>query len=607
MERWRRKWDSLRVGTQFRVLFLMAYVPVLLAGSVLMVALYVEARRNVFDQAERQAQLAYASLWRWYEQQLDFLAVLATDPAIRAGPNREAYHELLRINDVGAHGSLGLSLLNDAGQTLLTTFRPYGSPPVDMSGVPEVMQALKSGHPTLSGYASTPLSSQPLISLYYPFNIDGERRLLAVHYSPQYIAAYFTAEPFPGRVIVSLLDREGRRLALSQLAGPLGERVDSPAVRYVLQHPQGNRVLRWADGQDRITAFYHVPPFDWIVAASIPEASTLGMVRRMLVAILAIGILGFGIVFCMLQLGIRRTSRLIALLVDNAKRLGNGDLSVRVPPLPTYELDQLGRSFNQMAEEISRAHSSLEAEVEARTRELRNAIEQLKSLDRLKDTFLSTISHEMKTPLSLIIGYTELLLDKHPDEQLLKGIQDGSRRLTTHINNMLDYSALLGDSLPLYCSEVSIPEVARNALDIMETELKLAQLRVLVQIDPQVPPVYGDSRRITQMFLELLDNARKFTPAGGTVGVNVNKHNGNVRIEVCDTGEGIKPEDRERIWEAFNQIQTTQAVRKGGLGLGLTIVKKLAELHHGHVHVESQPGKGSRFTIDLPTDENPCN
>ncbi len=599
MEGWRRKWDSLGVGTQFRVLFLLAYVPVLVAGSALMIWLYVAARQSYFAQVDRHAQLAYTSLSRWYTQQLGFVSLLASAPQIRAGPSRAAY-DLLTWIETGTKGWQALSLVDASGQAVLSTYRPYGSPPVDLSDVPEVEQALRTDQPAMTGFNTSRLSQQPSVTLYYPFNEGSKRHLLAVHYDPAYIADFFSVPMFKGRVVVTMLDAEGRRLARPLVSGPVGERLESPAVRYMLAHPDGNHILTWADGVARITAFYRFAPLGWTVVAGIPEQSTLGLIRRMLLAILAIGILGFGIVFWMLQVGIRRTSRPIALLVDNAQRLGDGDLGVRVPPLPTRELDTLGRSFNNMAEEIARSHSGLEAEVDARTRELRQAVEQLKSLDQLKDTFLSTISHEMKTPLSLIIGYTELLQDKCPDEELLKGLQDGSRRLTTHINNMLDYSALLGGSLPLYKTEVSIPEVARNALDIMDTEFRLANLQVEAKLDPDVPPVCGDSRRITQMFMELLDNARKYTPAGGRIGVEVSKHDGGVRIQVWDTGKGIKQEDLGRIWEAFNQLETGQAVRKAGLGLGLTIVKKLAELHHGRVAVESQPGKGSRFTIDLP-------
>lgn len=601
MEGWRHAWDALSLGARFRVLFLLTYVPIVIFGGALMVGLYLIAKRGYFDQVERQAQLAYTSLDRWYEQQETFLELLASYPQIQAGPTLKTYH-LLRWLDDGAGSWAGISMLDGHGIVDLSTFRPFGSPPVDLSAEDFVSRALKTGKPTMSGYGTLPLDHTTTLTLLYPYMQGKVRRALAVHFSAAYIANFFSSSPFQGNVLVSLLDAQGRRLARSQVPGPLGERIESEAASYALAHAQGEAILRWADGIERITAVLHHPETGWIITAGIPVRDSLGLIRRMLIAILGLGILGFGLVFWMLQLGIHQASRPLVLLADKARRLREGDLSVRVPPMASRELHALGQSFNQMAEELQESHAYLEAQVEERTRELKDALEKLKSLDRLKDHFLSTISHEMKTPLSLIIGYTELLQEKYPREELLKGLQDGSRRLTSHINNMLDYSALLGGSLPLYKTEVSIPEVTHNALDIMETDLKLANLQVETHIAPDVPPVCGDSRRITQMILELLDNARKFTPSGGRIGVEVTPADGYVRLVVWDTGIGMKEEDRGRIWEAFTQGETGEAPRKGGLGLGLTIVKKLAELHHGRVAVESRLHQGSRFTIDLPAE-----
>lgn len=601
MEAWRRYWDGLSLGARFRVLFLLAYVPVLIAGGGLMIWLYQDSRESYFQQVHRLTQLAYTSLDRWYHEQISLVTLLATAPAMRMGNSPETYRYLHWIAH-GHDGWQGVSLIDAQGRVILSSFQPYGSPPVDLSRHDFVRAALASGKPTMSSYTTLPLDPRAHLTLVCPFKQGASIQALAIHYDPTTIANFFAAAPFQGKFVVTMIDAEGRRLSRPLTVGPLGEPIDSSAIRHILAHPDGESILTWSDGVKRITAYIRHEPSGWIVLTGLPVADSLGMIRRMLLAILALGILGFGLVFWMLQVGIRITSQPITLLVDRARRLGDGDLSARIPPLPTQELQALGRSFNQMAEEIERARDTLEAQVVERTQQLRQALSQLKSLDRLKDHFLSTISHEMKTPLSLIIGYTELLQDKYPDEELLKGIQDGSRRLTSHINNMLDYSALLGGGLPLYMTEVSVLEAAANALQIMETEFKLKNLQVVADLDPTTPPVRGDSRRITQMILELLDNARKFTPPGGTVGVEVGPLDGRVRIVVWDTGVGIQAEDCERIWEAFRQITDDENLRKGGLGLGLTIVKKLAELHHGSVTVESQPGKGSRFTIDLPAE-----
>lgn len=251
-----------------------------------------------------------------------------------------------------------------------------------------------------------------------------------------------------------------------------------------------------------------------------------------------------------------------------------------------------------IARDITEQKKALE-EIALRTAELKQAEE----LGRLKDHFLSTMSHEMKTPLSLIIGYAELLQEKYPEEELTRGLQDGSIRLSNHINNMLDYSALISGSLPLYKTEVDLPEIVQNAREIMETPFRLNDLRCFTEIHPNTPPIQGDSRRITQMLVELLDNARKNTERGGTVGIRVAPADGQVRIDVWDTGAGIPEGDYQRIWEAFSQLEVGDALRRGGIGLGLTIVKMLAELHGGKVKVESQFGRGTCFSIFLPIGE----
>ncbi len=239
-------------------------------------------------------------------------------------------------------------------------------------------------------------------------------------------------------------------------------------------------------------------------------------------------------------------------------------------------------------------------EVARRTAERDQAL----ALAHLKDHFLSMISHEMKTPLSLITGYAELLQDRYPGQEEIAGILDGSNRLTDHLNKLLDYSALISDSLPLYRTEVNLSEILTNVRELIaeDREFQLKGLQFESAIDPSTPTLWADSRRVMQMILELLENAKKFTATGGRVGIHICPAGEVVRIEVWDTGYGIPKQCLDRIWEAFTQLETEQAVRKGGLGLGLTIVKKLAELHGGRIEVESQEGKGSRFSILLPVD-----
>lgn len=235
-------------------------------------------------------------------------------------------------------------------------------------------------------------------------------------------------------------------------------------------------------------------------------------------------------------------------------------------------------------------------EVARRTAELQKARE----LNQLKDHFMSTMSHEMKTPLSLILGNTELLEDLCPYPELIAGIKDGSRRLTEHIDSILDYSALISGTLVLYRTELDPADLAQQAAAIMEEAAARKQIALEVSVEADLPTVSGDARRLVQALSELLENAVKVTPAGARIGVHVEQAGSEVRFEVWDPGPGIPEHAFGRIWEAFSQLEMGDSARLGGLGLGLTIVKMLVELHGGRVELSSTVGQGSRFTIVLP-------
>lgn len=253
-----------------------------------------------------------------------------------------------------------------------------------------------------------------------------------------------------------------------------------------------------------------------------------------------------------------------------------------------------------LSRDITERKKAME-EIAMRMVDLKKATE----LERLKDHFLSTLSHEMKTPLSLIVGYSELMEDKYPGEELIKGIQDGARRLTEHIDSMLDYSALLSGTLPLYKIEVCLGELAETACLITASGREAHRQRLIYCLEANIPPVSVDPRRVTQILVELLDNASKFTPPGGTVGFRIRPVGDRISLEVWDTGPGIPPEAASRIFEPFAQLAIGNTGRRGGLGLGLTIARKLAELHGGTLEVTSEPGKGSRFTVLLPIEKGP--
>lgn len=226
--------------------------------------------------------------------------------------------------------------------------------------------------------------------------------------------------------------------------------------------------------------------------------------------------------------------------------------------------------------------------------------EQAHELARVKDYLLSTISHEMKTPVSLIVGYAEMLEDKYPDEEAVTGLLEGGHRLATHISRIVDLGALLSGAMPLYRAEVDPLELLEAAHQLVAAGLASARVQWIGEVAPDLPRFEGDTHRLAQMLAELVDNARRFTPPGGTVGMRVGSKAGRIVITVKDTGPGIEPRQLSQVWEAFNQRQTSDALRPGGLGLGLALVKGIVALHGGHVTLTCPSDGGTLVTIELP-------
>jgi signal transduction histidine kinase/CHASE3 domain sensor protein/ActR/RegA family two-component response regulator len=225
--------------------------------------------------------------------------------------------------------------------------------------------------------------------------------------------------------------------------------------------------------------------------------------------------------------------------------------------------------------------------------------------NRLKDQFLATLSHELRTPLNAILGWAQLLRSSNPASedwtQGLDTIERNARAQTQLVEDLLDVSRIISGKLRLDVQSVNLPETIIAGINAVQPAADAKSIRIERILDPSAGPVTGDPARLQQIFWNLLSNAVKFTPKKGKVYVKLARVNSHVEVSVTDSGEGISPEFLPHLFHRFSQADSTTTRRHGGLGLGLSIVKHLVEMHGGSIHADSPGrGKGATFVVSLP-------
>jgi len=238
--------------------------------------------------------------------------------------------------------------------------------------------------------------------------------------------------------------------------------------------------------------------------------------------------------------------------------------------------------------------------------EIQEKSAQLEVANRHKTEFLANMSHELRTPLNAIIGFSEVLQQKMFGElndqqtEYLGDIVSSGRHLLSLINDILDLSKIEAGRTELQLTPFSLVAALANAVTLVRERATSHGIALDLSVAPPLDTIVADERKVKQVVVNLLANAVKFTPDGGRVSVQADQLDGNVRIAVRDTGIGIAPEDQRRVFEEFQQARHQTAQSREGTGLGLTLSKRFVELHGGTLTLESEPGKGSTFTVMLP-------
>jgi signal transduction histidine kinase len=266
--------------------------------------------------------------------------------------------------------------------------------------------------------------------------------------------------------------------------------------------------------------------------------------------------------------------------------ISSGDFSSHVEVSNRDELGSLAANLNRMNDELGRLYEELEA------------------ASRHKSEFLATMSHELRTPLNAIIGFSQVLKQEmygplnERQAEYVDDVLSSGQHLLNLINDILDLAKVEAGRMELQPSTFELPELLENAASMVRERATRQGIGLTVATDGSVGVMEGDERKVKQILFNLLSNAVKFTPSGGTVTLATRADDERVVISVRDTGVGISAEDQEKIFEEFYQVGASRT--QEGTGLGLALTRRLVELHHGRLAVESEPGAGSTFTVALP-------
>jgi signal transduction histidine kinase len=298
---------------------------------------------------------------------------------------------------------------------------------------------------------------------------------------------------------------------------------------------------------------------------------------------------GAGSLLLAFALGFLLSWSVVAPLRRTEERLveiGAGDFSGRLDVPNRDEIGRLAARVNSTSDELQRVYRELEL------------------ASRHKSDFLATMSHELRTPLNAIIGFSEVLHEQmfgELNERQLAYVDDvleAGKHLLSLINDVLDLAKIEAGKMELTLSQVALPELLRSAVSMHSERAGRGRIELRLLTEPDEITITADERRVRQIAFNLLSNAVKFTPADGRVDIAARLADGQVEIAVADTGPGIPAEDRETIFEEFEQ--SGDGKQAEGTGLGLPLSRKLVELHGGRLWAESEPGHGSTFRFILP-------
>jgi signal transduction histidine kinase len=555
-------------------------VPLVLVGTLDLRNMWRLSRSQLNDSVKQQVDLASVALERWLDDQkkaLDAIAALAGDKDTRTPTIRENLETVLRTRPFW----LDLRITNAAGTTLMSQSTRKEVLPNALADY--LVSEMRERNSWTVVTDRTVDEARPLVIIAVPMQKAGA--VIARIDGAAINQLFDSIEPAP-EAVISVIDANGRVLYRRRGSeAPSEVDVTWPPLSSVITNARTNVVELTSpiDGVKRVYGIAHVRETGLIAMIGIPSSTLYEPARRRLIRYAVTGVIALLLAIGAALVIERSIVQPVRRLRATSQRLGGGDLTARAPRLGGGEIGDLGTAFNTMATQIAERE------------------ERLQELDRLKSEFVSNVSHELKTPLTTIKLMAHLLqqTDLTDEEKIdyAKTIAIECDRQIDFVGNLLDLSRIESGNYKLRNTDVDVRELIRSCVDVERPRAESLGLTITTDVPVRIAAVSGDFEALRRVIRGLIDNAIKYTPAGGVITVSASEIDEGVAISVSDTGKGIPAADLPYVFEEFYRVPSETA---SGVGLGLYLAQHIMSQLDGELTVESEPGRGTIFTVLLP-------